>query len=213
MRCMHSTGRKNTTGPKTRINAIHNDWTNIKNKCRTTVGKDYTNNEPNSSFKRKLLKSEHSPIRLLEVDWSWLNIPSWVATHWSRHKFEKFITTSRTDRTGINRDELPQNEPVNFDGFANAQHLIDAMRKRLCRQASTETRELAESLKAELISEEPDLSNVLVPNCVYRCGCPEFKQCGFWAKFLASASTVDMTDIDARYDEYNRQFREKRCEK
>ena len=210
---MRSTGRKNTTGPKTKINSIHNDWTNIKNKCRTTVGKDYTNNEPDSSFKRKLLKSEHSPIRLLEVDWSWLNIPSWVATHWSRHKFEKFITTSRTDRTGVNRDELPQNAPVRFDGFANAQHLIDAMRKRLCRQASTETRELAESLKEELAPEEPELSSVLVPNCVYRCGCPEFKQCGFWTQFLASAPTVNMTDIDARYDEYNRQFREKRCEK
>lgn len=210
---MHSTGRKDTTEQKTRINSVHNDWTNIKNKCRTTVGKDYTENEPDSKFKRILLKSEHSPIRLLEVDWSWLNIPSWVATHWSRHKFEKFITTSRTDRTGVNRDELPQNTPVNFDGFANAQHLIDAMRKRLCRQASPETRERAEDLKTELLPIEPELSDVLVPNCVYRCGCPEFKQCGFWAQFLASSPDVDMTNIDTRYDEYNRQFREKRCGK
>ena len=30
-------------------------------------------------FKRKLLISEHSPIRLIEFDWSWENMPSWVS--------------------------------------------------------------------------------------------------------------------------------------
>ena len=146
------------------------------------------------------------------MDWSWLNIPSWVATHWSRHKFEKFISTNRSDRTGVDRNNLPQNFPVNFDGFANAQHLIDAMRKRLCRQASPETRDLAESLKEELLEKEPELGKVLVPNCIYRCGCPEFDQCGFWMRFLSTASETDITDIASRYDEYNRQFIGARCE-
>ena len=66
---------------KTIINKINNDWVNIKNKCRTTVRKDYTQNVPSSEFKSKLLIAEHSPIRLLEVDWSWKNIKYWVAMH------------------------------------------------------------------------------------------------------------------------------------
>ena len=45
------------------------------------------------TFKKKLLISEHSPIRLLEFDWSWKNIAYWLSTEFSRHKFEKFIST------------------------------------------------------------------------------------------------------------------------
>ena len=126
---------------KTRINELFMDWKNAKNKCRTTVNKNYSEKEASSKFKKALLLSEHSPIRLLKVDWSWKGIKSWVATHYSRHKWECFIGTQRTDRTGINRDELPQGALVNFDGEANAQHLIDTARKRLCFQASKETRE------------------------------------------------------------------------
>lgn len=117
---------------KTIINFIQSDWKNIKNKCRTTVNKEYTENEPKTNFKKRLLISEHSPIRLLEVDWSWKSIPYWVSTEMSRHKFEKFISTQRTDRTGVNRDNEPQSKPVNFDGFANAQHLIDFSRVYRC---------------------------------------------------------------------------------
>ena len=84
---------------KTIINKIDCDWVNIKNKCRTTTSKEYTDNIPKSTFKTKLLVSEHSPIRLWVVDWTWKEIMSWVATHWSRHKWECFISTRRSDRT------------------------------------------------------------------------------------------------------------------
>jgi hypothetical protein len=63
---------------ETRINNIQFDWTNIKNKCRTTVNKIYTNVEPTENFKKSLLISEHSPIRLINVDWSWNGIKYWV---------------------------------------------------------------------------------------------------------------------------------------
>lgn len=195
----------------TKINKIENDWKDIKNKCRTTVNKKHTENEPNTDFKLKLLISEHSPSRLLKVNWMWDNIKSWCATHWSRHKWECFIGTRRTDRTGVNRDKLYQDELVVFEGEANSQNLIDSWRKRLCFQADPETREYAEDFKISVKQFEPELSYVLVPNCVYRCGCPEFEQCGFWDKFCDTDE--NLLDINNRYKKYNDEFYEnRRCE-
>ena len=210
---------------KTRFNLLPSDetWIRVKNHCRTTDNKEFTEKEPTDEFKRKLLISEHSPIRLLEIDWTWNDIYSWVATHWSRHKFEKFISTQRDDRKehDIPRRKMPQDTPVNFDGYANMQSLIDSFRKRLCFQASPETRELAEDFKMALHETYPDLSDVLVPNCIYRCGCPEFKSCGYWKSFVnyvkgrtddGETENVDkrvssaIFNIDTRYDLYNKLF-------
>ena len=58
-----------------RVNYISDAWLRIKNHCRTTVNKQFTDNEPTKEFKEQILISEHSPIRLLEVDWTWDNIP------------------------------------------------------------------------------------------------------------------------------------------
>lgn len=188
------------------INEITGTWKNAKNKCRTTVNKEYSDFEPKDNFIRMLLVSEHSPIRLIGVDWRWENIPYWVSTEWSRHKFEKFISTQRTDRTGVNRAEKPQGAEVNFDGYANAQNLIDAWRKRLCNCATTEARLLAMDFKKELHKTEPQLADVLVPNCVYRCGCPEFTPCAFWRRFKEDNPNLDFTDIHERYKTYNENF-------
>ena len=85
-------------------------WRRLKNHCRTTDNKDFTDKNPTDTFKKKLLMSEHTPIRLLEFDWSWKGIPYWVSTEWSRHKFEKFISSQRDDRLidDIPRAEKPQ---------------------------------------------------------------------------------------------------------
>ena len=206
---------------KTRFNSIVDDWTRVKNHCRTTVNKKFTDKEPSEKFKRQLLISEHTPIRLLEVDWTWEDIYSWVATHWSRHKFEKFISTQRDDRKehDISRGEMPQNTLVTFDGYANMQSLIDAMRKRLCYQASPETRELAEDFKKALHETCPEMADVLVPNCIYRCGCPEMTACpyAFLQKFVNWVCENQEDDyiggwlmlcgnIQRRYDLYNKYF-------
>ena len=58
----------------TRINFITNGWRRLKNHCRTTDNKDFTENDATPEFKKKLLISEHSPIRLLEVDWTWKDV-------------------------------------------------------------------------------------------------------------------------------------------
>lgn len=197
---------------KTIFNWINADWKRVKNHCRTTDNKEFTENEATETFKKKLLISEHSPIRLLEFDWSWKQIPYWVSTEWSRHKFEKFISTQRDDRLkgDIPRNYKPQGALVNFDGYANEQNLIDAERKRLCYQATSEAKQLGESFKIELHKTHPLESDVLVPNCIYRCGCPEFNKCGVFDRFKKWAEdnnkNIDWFDIQSRYDAYNEFF-------
>lgn len=192
---------------KTIFNDINCNWKRVKNHCRTTDNKDFTEKEPTDKFKWSLLISEHSPIRLIEFDWSWKSIKYWVSTEWSRHKFEKFISSQRDDRLidDTPRDDKPQKALVNFDGYANMQNLIDAWRKRLCFKATKEARELAEDFKKELDKQGyHNESMVLVPNCIYRCGCPELKQCGFWNKFKNEflLTNGDIDDIKARYEYY-----------
>lgn len=202
--------------PLTRITKIKGDWQEVVNDCRSTVGKAELGKDPSEKFKRDILISEHSPIRDIAVKWMWPDIKSWVATHWVRHKWECFVKTQRTDRTGVNRDELPQSALVTFTGEANAQNLIDTWRKRLCGQASKETREYAEDFKATLRSVEPEISDVLVPNCIYRCGCPELTPCATWHKFCQWVDREygfhpGALSIQTRYDMYNRYFYEEVC--
>jgi hypothetical protein len=170
------------------------------------VGKDELGKEPSHKFKREILISEHSPIRSIAIKWRWTNIPSWVATHFSRHKWECFIKTQRTDRTGENRDKLPQDAPVNFTGDANVQHLIDTARKRLCRLASRETRKYMENFKTTLYTTESEISDVLVPNCIYRGGCPEPGGCGWYDNICKRDPKFASTNIQERYDAYNQLF-------
>lgn len=150
--------------------------------------------------------AEHSPIRDISVKWKWFAMPHWITVHWVRHKFEKFVATQRSDRTGIPRNKLPQDQPADFTGDANAQQLIDVWRKRLCRQASPETRKYAEDFKVILRAHEPELADALVCNCVYRGGCPEMNNCTFYDKLTTEYPDLLTTDLQQRYDAYNRWF-------
>ena len=195
----------------TEILKIKGDWQEVVDDCRSTVGKPPLGREPSETFKKNILIAEHSPIRDITVKWKWPGIKSWVATHWVRHKWECFVRSQRSDRTGVDRDKLPQDAPVDFTGEANAQALIDTMRKRLCYQASPETRAYAEDLKAKLRDVQPEMSDVLVPNCVYRCGCPEMQSCGMWDSMVKQTEgAVSSHRINERYEAYNRYFYESR---
>lgn len=199
----------------TKILKIKGDWNEVLNDCRFTVHKNDYDKEPSDTFKKRILISEHSPIRDIIYKWEWRNIPHWVTVHWVRHKWEKFVATQRSDRTGIDRRELSQSEPQNMRGEANIQNLIDTMRKRLCFQASKETRECAESLKVEIYKQDPFVANVLVPNCIYRGGCPEHdtsskNRCLFYENFLKSFEG-NISDIQERYDWYNERFLKNEC--
>lgn len=159
----------------------HEDnWQEVKDAAMNTVGKD-KGVYPTSAWKKKILLSEHSPIRRMHFTWRWQDLPYWVSVHMVRHKvgIEHFVSTQRSDRTGITRDELPQGAPVSHECHANAQALITISRKRLCAAASPETRQAWQLVKDEVAKTEPELASCMVRECVYRGFCPELKCCGF----------------------------------
>lgn len=200
---------------KTQILKTDIDWTEIKNQCRSTVGKEDTEIAPNKDFVKKLLISEHSPIRLGTVKFRWNGIKSWISVHFARHwlGWDKWVSTQRTDRTGIDRDKSPQDTPVNMDVNANIQACINVSRYRLCYQASSETREQMEDLKQTITKQvSKEIGDVLVPNCIYRAGCSEFSMCKecFYANFLkwCNENNKIINTIQQRYDAYNEYFYE-----
>lgn len=192
---------------ETEIIKVKGDWEEVVNDCRSTVGKDELGKEPSENFKKAILIAEHSPIRNISIKWCWRKIKSWIATHWVRHKWECYVRSQRSDRTGVPRDKLPQDALVSFTGEANIQHLIDTARKRLCFEASPETRLCMEDLKISIHDDvDPYIANVLVPNCIYRCGCPEMGDCVFFNKLRKAHPAVASTNIQERYDAYNMWF-------
>lgn len=164
-------------------------WKRVLNAARRTIGKEPLDKEPSNSWKAKILLAEHSPIRLLEYDWTWGDIMQWVTTHLVRHHegCEKMVHSQRGDRRAIleeygveSRNDLPQGALNDMDMTANAQALINISRKRLCSCASKETRDAWKQVKAEIAKVDPILASKMVPECLYRGFCPEWMgSCGY----------------------------------
>lgn len=156
-------------------------WSEVKGAARTTVGKEGNGLAPTDAWKKNILLAEHSPIRLIKFKWKWQSIKSWVSVHFVRHKYgiEHWVTTQRSDRTGVDRDSSPQDAPVSHMCEANAQALINISRKRLCTQASPETRKAWQEVKDQVAQVDPALASVMVRECVYRGFCPEMNCCGY----------------------------------
>lgn len=195
---------------ETKILKIKGDWQEVVDDCRLTVEKPPLGKEPSEKFKRDILIAEHSPIRNISVRFKWEHIKYCIAMHWKTHHWESKVNTQRADRTEvIDRSKRSQTDPVTFVGEMNAQNEIDTMRKRLCFMADPDTRALAEEHKRDLKNYEPEISDVLVPNCVYRGGCPEIGGgCGLWTKFNQWAWRTNKIDIghcgiQLRYKLYN----------
>lgn len=159
-------------------------WKRALNAARRTIGKAPLAKEPSKSWEAKLLLAEHSPIRLVEFDWTWEGIMQWVTTHLVRHHegCEKFVHSQRGDRRvlPVPRNELPQGALNDMDMTANAQAIINISRKRLCSCASKETREAWKQVVEAIREVDPVLADKCVPECLYRGFCPEFMNpCGY----------------------------------
>lgn len=164
-------------------------WKRALNAARRTIGKNPLDKEPSNSWKAKMLLAEHSPIRLIEYEWTWSDIMQWVTTHLIRHHegCEKFVHSQRGDRRAIldeynvsSRNELPQGATNDMDMTANAQALINISRKRLCNCASKETKEAWKQVKEGVRKVDPVMADKMVPECIYRGFCPEFMNpCGY----------------------------------
>lgn len=176
-------------------------WKKALKMARATVGKEDLNKEPSEKFKRNILKSQHSPIRKLKFEVDFKDIHSHVTQQFSRHHIaiesdpyaffseeikstdiEHFVKTSRANRTGIKRSERRQDDLVDYSFEANAQGLIDASKKRLCRASDPLAVKHWNSVKKGIAEIEPLLSEKMQPQCIH-CGfCPEdpdLIKCGY----------------------------------
>ena len=159
-------------------------WKRALNTARRTIGKKSLDKEPSKSWEAKMILAEHSPVRLVEYDWTWEEIMQWVTTHLVRHHegCEKFVHSQRGDRRKLSvpRNELPQGSLNDMDMTANVQAIINISRKRLCSCASKETREAWKQVVEAIREVDPVLADKCVPECIYRGFCPEFMNtCGY----------------------------------
>lgn len=158
-------------------------WERVVDAARMTSNKPPLGREPSDAWKRKAILSEHSPIRLLEFDVVIKDLPYWVSVHLVRHKvgLEFFVTTQRDDRCDneVPRGKKPQDALVTMQISGNAQAFINVSRKRLCMQASPETRKAWILVKEAIRRVDPIVADAMVPECVYKGYCYEMKPCGY----------------------------------
>ena len=162
------------------IKDYQDKWQVIKDATMTTISKD-TGSYPTSEWKKKLLMSEHSPIRIGNITFKLYDIQSFVSGHLVRHHIgcEKFVSSRRSDRYNSN-EPITRESLVDLTMNCNFQALINISRKRLCNCASKETREAWQMVKDEIAKVEPEVASCMVKECVYRNGlCPEMFSCGY----------------------------------
>ncbi len=166
------------------------DWLWCKTCTLNTVGKKLlsTTKEVDMEWKKKLLASEHSPIRELWFGIK-LTIPYFLSVHIVRHHIgcNHYVSTQRDDRhpeRELSREELPQGTFVSHILSINAQELMFFMRKRLCNQADPVMRYVANLIKQEALKTNPEFEGLLVPLCEYRNNkCTEMFPCSKAATF------------------------------
>lgn len=146
------------------------DWMLCKQCALVTVGKDAVT-EPDAAWKRKILEARHSPIRVLNFVFK-LEVPYWVSVHLCRHiHAQPFVRSQRNDRqTEYDRNSAPQDAPVTMLWYMNAEELMTIANKRLCKQASEETRLVVQAMCDEVLKVCPEFIGLLVKMCEYgRC--------------------------------------------
>lgn len=155
------------------------DWFEVKKRALVTIGKEAVHH-PTFEWKRKILEARHSPIRRLNFSF-YIECPYWVSVHLCRHVHaQPFVKSQRNDRQSeYDRNTAPQNETVCMIWDMNAEELMIIANKRLCKQASEETREVVRMMCDIVKKEMPEFEGLLVPMCKYNgCVCHEMKSCG-----------------------------------
>lgn len=158
------------------------NWSEALNSARFTQRKGEINGEPSITWKKKLIKAEHSPLRCVMYNIDMYDIPRFASDQYVRHKHaQPFVSTGRSDilKENLPRSEQRMTDLYNTRLFLSAEEIINISRKRLCNKAEAPTRMIWEAVLEELKKIDPELVNACIPNCIYRGFCPEMKSCGF----------------------------------
>ena len=166
----------------------------VKTCTLNTVGKKLGNKSTvTEEWIKRLVEAEHSPIRELWFGIK-MEIPYWVAMHYRTHQIAEgnydlsvrpdfkndYVSTQRDDRVvdTTPRSKKPQDEMVSYIMSINAPALINMAHKRLCKQASEETRAVMKEIVRQVVEVAPYMKKVLVPLCAYRGNlCTEMFSC------------------------------------
>jgi thymidylate synthase ThyX len=103
-----------------------------------------------------------------------------VSVHLCRHiHAQPFVKSQRNDRqSDYDRTKAPQDEAVKMIWYMNAEELMIIANKRLCKQASEETRQIVKMMCDEVLSVCPEFDGLLVPMCQHHGGkCHEMFSC------------------------------------
>lgn len=160
------------------------DWRRCKFLAMSTVKDNPSCGPVSDEWKRKILRSGHSPIRTLMFTVR-MEVPYWVSVHFVRHKFgvEHFVRSQRNDRqSDYDRAKAPQDAMVTHVMDINAQELIHMAHMRLCGKASPETQAVMVQLCNEVEKYAPEFAEFLVPKCIAHGGCSEFRPCGHYER-------------------------------
>ncbi len=155
-----------------------NDWLEVKRRALVTVGKRAVT-EPSREWKHNILEARHSPIRRLLFSF-YIECPYWVSVHLCRHiHAQPYVRSQRNDRqSDYDRNLAPQSEMVSMIWDMSAEELMVIANKRLCKQASEETRQVVQAMCNEVLKVAPEFEGLLVPMCVYHNGkCHEMFSC------------------------------------
>lgn len=150
------------------------DWRLVKRATLETVGLT-PKTPPSREWMEQLLRARHSPIRILQFVFELRDIPYWVSVHLCRHVHATpFVRSQRNDRQNkYDRNKAPQDTPVNMMWTMNAEELMVIANKRLCSQASKETREVVAEMCRQVEAHCPEFKGLLVPACEYNGVCHE----------------------------------------
>ena len=163
------------------------DWMYVKKAAFRTMDKD-TDTPQTNEWKKRILKDNHSPIRMLNFLVEFKNLPSWISVHLVRHVHATpFVSTQRNDRCnrdeGYDRRKAPQDTPVSMMWYMNAEELITIAHKRECLLAAPETRALVTRMLNKIEEMCPEFEDLFQPLCAYRNGlCDEFNPCEYYQK-------------------------------
>ena len=156
----------------------YKDWVEVKRRALVTVGKTRFS-DPTFEWKRNILRAKHSPIRYLRFSFT-IECPYWVSVHLCRHiHAQPYVRSQRNDRQdAYDRNAARQDEMVTMIWDINAEELMTICNKRLCNQASAETREVAEQIRKLVYETCPEFEGFLEPPCVRWGYCDEMYPCG-----------------------------------
>ena len=160
------------------------DWSEVRRRAMITIygkGLGFNYEEPDFSWKQRILEARHSPIRYLQYSFLFQDIPSNISVHLCRHiHAQPYVSSLRNDRqTQMDGDSAPRNTPVNMIIDVNAEELMIIANKRLCNKASVKTREAVQEMCRLASEATPEISRMLIPMCEFHGGvCHEMMPCG-----------------------------------